>query len=371
MRTYRLQTSGKRSTTPAVRGQAGDSPTVDSFEYDLRLHSVTVGAILTVTSALVIAAYCGFTWNQPHRPLMLAFIGPAVVIAGVVPFLPMERVIRSRWREPFFLTWSMAVIVVVSAAVILDGTDESPLALTYVLPLIFAASSYPLASTIVVCLAAVTACLTVGLSDGGGVGRVMVLTGLLGCAAFMSALQARNHDRQRAALGRISRTDPLTGLLNRRGFEERMTAALRSAERTGDPVALLLLDLDGFKGVNDQHGHAAGDELLRWTAQQVGECVRPADAVGRIGGDEFAIVAPKVGAGAADDLAARIVAVLGARIGASVGTAIYPGAGSTEDALHRHADEGLYRAKRARHEALDTVSPATAPPLSLTARAYL
>jgi diguanylate cyclase (GGDEF)-like protein len=336
------------------------SPTVDAFEHDLRVRSVTVAVLQIAAVGLVIVAYCAFTWDRPYRSVMVALVLAALTLGIVLKVLPVERVIRGPWREPFFLTWSFSMVAAVSVLVVLDGTDESPLALTFVMPLIFAASSYPLASTVIVSVADVAACLAVGLSDGGhDVSRPLVLTGMLAAAGFVCALQARNHDRQREALEHVSRTDPLTGVLNRRGFEERLGAALRTAERSGDPVALLLLDLDGFKPVNDREGHAAGDTLLQWVAGRIEACVRPADVVGRIGGDEFAIVAPSVGAGAARELADRITATLQHRIGASIGVADYPSDGTTADQLHRRADEGLYQAKRAkRPEFPPQLSPA-------------
>jgi diguanylate cyclase (GGDEF)-like protein len=262
--------------------------------------------------------------------------------------LPTEPVLRSRWREPFFFTWSLINVLVVSGLVVLDGTDESPLALIYVLPLIFAASSYPLGLTVAVSLADVGACLSVGLSDGGSPERAIVLTGLLGAAACMCALQARNHDRQREALGRMSRTDSLTGVFNRRGFEERLDAALRTVPRSGEPVALLLMDLDGFKWVNDRNGHAEGDALLRWTAERIAACIRDGDVVGRIGGDEFAVVAPGADGDAGHELARCIAVALGERIGVSIGVAVCPHDGTAMDELHRSADERLYGVKRGR-----------------------
>jgi diguanylate cyclase (GGDEF)-like protein len=330
-----------------------ESPTVDAFEEDLRIRSVAVGAFLTGFTALVVALYCAFTWDRPHRPLLIALVGSALLLGIALALLPIDKVVRSRWREPFFLAWSAAMVSLVSVVVVLDGTDESPVALIFVLPLIFAATSYPLWSTVVVCVADVGASLAVGLSDGGdNVAAAVVLTGLLTATAIMCALQARNHDKQREALKQISRTDALTGVLNRRGFEERLESTLRTAERSGEPVALLLLDLDGFKPVNDRDGHAAGDVLLQWVADQIGSCVRPADVVGRIGGDEFAVAAPDVDARGANELAARIVRTLEERIGVSIGVAGFPSEGATADDLHRRADEALYTTKRSRRRDL-------------------
>jgi diguanylate cyclase (GGDEF)-like protein len=336
------------------------SPTSDAFEHELRIRSVVVGTLLTAAAVVIVTLYSVLTWGRPHRSLILGLLIGALVLSVIVTLMPTDRLVRSRWREPFFLWWSFMCVAVVAAAVVLDGTDESPLSLIFILPLIFAANSYPVWSMLAVAVADVGTCLAVGLSDGGAdVSRALVLTGLLGAAAAMCALQARDHERQREALELVSRTDPLTGVLNRRGFEERLGSAMRMAERSAEPVALLLLDLDGFKPVNDRDGHAAGDLLLQWVAHRIAACVRPGDVVGRIGGDEFAVVAPGVGAREAAELAARIVRTLEERIGASIGVADYPSDGTTTDDLHRRADEGLYSAKRGKHARLPPhLSPA-------------
>jgi diguanylate cyclase (GGDEF)-like protein len=160
----------------------------------------------------------------------------------------------------------------------------------------------------------------------------------------MCVWQARHQDEQRNDLARLSRTDALTGVLNRRGFEDRLDAEI--AENRG-PVTLVLIDLDDFKSVNDTHGHAAGDELLRWVAQTTAGVVRHIDAVARLGGDEFAVLLP--GSARADALepATRIQEVLSERISATAGLATFPLDGSDREELHRHADAELYDGKRA------------------------
>src|SRR4051794_39867852 len=206
------------------------SPTLDAFGDDQRMRSVGVGALMTVFGAVIVVLDCALRWDRAQRPLLVAIATAAAVFSLLMTRLPVERIIRSRWREPFFLCWSGAMVAAVSLIVTLDGTDESPLALLFVLPLIFAASSYPLWPTLAVCVADVGAWLVVGVSDGGAsVERALVLTALLTATGAMCVLQARNPDRQREALELISRTDPLTGVLNRRGFEERLSAALRTA----------------------------------------------------------------------------------------------------------------------------------------------
>jgi diguanylate cyclase (GGDEF)-like protein len=161
----------------------------------------------------------------------------------------------------------------------------------------------------------------------------------------------------RRELDLASRHDPLTGLLNRRGIDRILADACQS----GEALSVLMLDLDGFKLVNDKLGHAAGDDLLRQVGKRLGGLLRPEDVAGRVGGDEFTIVIRgETGPGFADSLAARAVAgvstpfeVLGqpVHIGASVGIATLDRLAANDDdlagVLLRKADAALYEAKRA------------------------
>ena len=128
----------------------------------------------------------------------------------------------------------------------------------------------------------------------------------LAAIAILCTWYARVQDRRRMNLARISRADPLTGCLNRRGFGERFQAELNAAERSGQPVALLQIDLDRFKDINDTQGHAAGDELLIWVVRTLQEALRPTDWVGRLGGDEFAVLLPGASRGNAVEVADRV-----------------------------------------------------------------
>jgi diguanylate cyclase len=154
--------------------------------------------------------------------------------------------------------------------------------------------------------------------------------------------------------------DPLTGLPNRALLLDTLERRLEA----GRPVALLYVDLDGFKPVNDTHGHEAGDRVLSTIAERLAGCAGPADLVARLGGDEFALLVPP---GAADRVAARVIAAVGVpvpvrgatvTVGASVGVARHPagagsGVGSGAGDLMRHADLAMYAAKlRGRNRAV-------------------
>ena len=154
---------------------------------------------------------------------------------------------------------------------------------------------------------------------------------------------------------RLAHHDPLTGLPNRLLLDDRFEQALARARRARDSVAVMLLDLDNFKTINDTLGHLSGDELIRLVAERLHGLVRARDTVARIGGDEFAIVQADLrDVAAAGVLADKILAALrepfelsGRRpvVGASIGIALFPQDGAALEPLLKHADIALYRAK--------------------------
>lgn len=155
----------------------------------------------------------------------------------------------------------------------------------------------------------------------------------------------------------LAHHDDLTHLVNRVAFRERMQRAFEMSRAAGRGVAVLCIDLDGFKQVNDTRGHSVGDRVLTEAAERMGSTARAIDTVARLGGDEFAVVMPFTeDAASAAHLANRLIARLGepysidgeeASIGASIGIAIFPQDGASVDDLVKHADEALYEAKRA------------------------
>ncbi len=151
-------------------------------------------------------------------------------------------------------------------------------------------------------------------------------------------------------------TDPLTGLSNRTALFSRLEEALNEASRTRRMVLLLYLDLDGFKGINDSHGHAVGDQALKEVAKRLRACVRRSDQLGRVGGDEFAILLPTAErVEEASAVAVKIIQALSTpieidghphRVGVSIGIGHAPAGDRTAETLFRQADAAMYRAKQ-------------------------
>jgi diguanylate cyclase (GGDEF)-like protein len=177
----------------------------------------------------------------------------------------------------------------------------------------------------------------------------------LALAAINRRLRGRLSEAMHAAYH-----DALTGLPNRRLFQDRLTLGMAQADRLSEPLALLMLDLDDFKQVNDQLGHHAGDALLRQIAERLAQCTRDADTLCRYGGDEFIVMLQNItgAAGVAcvkdkiHEALARPYDIEGhqVRIQVSIGIAVYPGDARTDQGLYRQADAAMYMAKHGRSE---------------------
>jgi diguanylate cyclase (GGDEF)-like protein len=333
-----------------LQDRTGRSEGVLEDALRLRAETVAIGVGVTYATVAALAVWVATTWSAPHRVLIVVLLVLAALSATAIALAPTERIVRSRWREVFFLAWSMGDVVLVTVLAAADGGARSPTTLMYFLTLVFAATSYPLWLTGLVAGSSVTAYLGLVLLQPGhdtlGAQSIWLFAAILGLVALMCIWQARVNARQLGRLGRLSRSDPLTGCLNRLGFVERFRAELQRAAADGAPVGLVLLDLEGFKAVNDTYGHPAGDELLVWTSRALHRLLRPADGVARLGGDEFALILPGATPKAAAEVADRVRATLAERILATPGSASAPADGSDIETLVRVADGRLYARRR-------------------------
>ena len=168
--------------------------------------------------------------------------------------------------------------------------------------------------------------------------------------AMTRSLSARSDTMEQAAL-----TDALTGMQNRRYFDDALREYIVAFERIGKPVGLMILDLDRFKSINDTHGHDVGDDVLRAVGSCLQELTRYHDVVARLGGEEFAVVTPNMDIDALIKFAERIRKAVSAmtvksgnvtlKVTTSVGLAVWDGKEGADD-LYRRADQQLYQAKR-------------------------
>ncbi len=208
----------------------------------------------------------------------------------------------------------------------------------------------------------------VGIAPAVGFFSVLLLLVLLGSAyrlnRFITETLSERHGRlmaEKIAL-RQARYDALTELPNRRFFVERLAQEMQRAIRHRQRGALLFIDLDNFKHINDSLGHQIGDELLRKVAERIGARVRSEDTVARLGGDEFVVLLPHVdgeeghAVGRAQEFAAGLCRILAApyhvcdhelQVSASIGIAMFPDDGHRPETILTHADTAMYQAKKA------------------------
>jgi diguanylate cyclase (GGDEF)-like protein len=320
---------------------------LDPSEVRFRTDSVPAGVAVTF-----IVCVAGFVyvlgWDSPHETQLAVLIGLGAVGGGLMLALPWERIVRSRYRELVFGSWSVLDLALIVALAAYTGGGDSVFAALTVIPIVFAAVSYPRTMVVAISAAAVLSYIALALASNTNGGYILMFAATLASTALMSVWQARNHERRRELLAIASRTDPLTGSLNRRGFQLAAAAMMAAVSRLGHPASLVLLDLDHFKSFNDTHGHAAGDELLCWTVERIRSSLRPTDSIARMGGDEFALLLAGADTPAAQAAVRRIREDLGVRVQTSCGLAAAPADGTDIDALYRKADAALYDAKRER-----------------------
>ena len=200
----------------------------------------------------------------------------------------------------------------ICAGSILDGGASSPLTWLLVLTLAYSGLTYPPLGVAMVGSVMVLAYLVVALTGPRVTSHTALVTGVLVLLTAFTASASRNHwdvnDEQlllRQRLQTLAETDPLTSLLNRRAFRERLRREIAGVSPE-HALSLFLIDLDGFKQVNDTEGHAAGDDLLVEISVALSRIARETDHVGRLGGDEFAILLPGVDTSKAAAVAARL-----------------------------------------------------------------
>src|SRR3954470_22744975 len=225
--------SAVRTAIDSSMGKGTGQPAVDGTDFGVRLASIPAGVLVTFIVCGAAAFDVAF-YAQPSRRLALASVlFVASVGAAVIGLLPWDRIVRSRWREPAFLAWSLSNVATITVFGFINNSPNSALSLLFFVPVVFVSTTYPLRSVLIVSGASISAYLAVAAHAGSSRDWVLMFVAVLGSTALMGAWQARNHDVVREELSRVSRTDPLTGCLNRRGFEQQAGDAIRAAAGDG------------------------------------------------------------------------------------------------------------------------------------------
>jgi diguanylate cyclase (GGDEF)-like protein len=346
---------------------------------EVGLRRVRAHASATVLAAgAVLLAGCTASAHPAYSVSTVSGLACALALVGVV----------MTWRSgEHFDDRTLAGLVIVATGLItlaaaVSQSGSADLVVLFLLPAIAGACFLALPYSIVVLVVCSAA---YGWLDAHRPAAAMAHTHwttatlVLASAAAAVWVLRRQLTAAHDELARLATCDPLTGLLNRRGFEQRVEHEIERHRRAGDPFVILLCDLDHFKAINDRHGHAVGDRVLVGVAATLLHGARAIDAVARVGGEEMAVLLVHCDRASAAGAAERLrLAVAEHRPGEpdvtiSIGIAE---AGPTElpAKLYARADGALYEAKRAGRNCIRAAAPSTggapgggAPPLGLVA----
>jgi diguanylate cyclase (GGDEF)-like protein len=286
----------------------------------------------------------------------------------------MRRSHVPEYHAAFSILWSQCIV---GAAIALSGGSRSPGLALVLVPTVFSGTRFPArvvwlaaASAITVLLAA-TFGTDVGATIAHPAALIITLAVVIGVSATVRAMsEAELEIRDTAIL------DPLTGLLNRQGLERRFAELAEQARLTGEPISVLMCDLDHFKAVNDSRGHAVGDAVLRDVAYELRTQLRSFELIYRMGGEEFFVVLPGAPPSDARALAERLCEGVrrcrpqGVVLTASIGVSTRWGADAQFTTLFDFADRALYRAKAAGRDRVveDTLRTGAAWDIEVAAR---
>ena len=249
----------------------------------------------------------------------------------------------------------LAVVLITMETIVTGGTHTHLLAL-YVVPVIFTAALLELRLTALVILVAIAAAALPLLNGWDGFyGRLlMMLAGVMTLSAYVETRLLGTAVREKAAAEHQALYDDLTGLPNRARFYQRVRELIRTAP--DERMAVMLMDLDHFKDINDTLGHHRGDLVLKEVSVRLKQAVRASDMVARMGGDEFGIILPNLPRGAGRPITEQVLESLtapfmldglGIDLQASMGVALFPEHGQDVDSLVQKADVAMYQAKAA------------------------
>jgi len=312
---------------------------IERLKGDLRLTLILMFGVLTITgiTPFVIHRFASGQW--------VAGVLDIVIQAGITAAL------LYAWRGGDLDRAGLLVAVFCSAGCVAVGFVVGLPGALWLYPVLLANFLLAARRPAVVVSGLAIALLSTNDALGGVLNTgTFIVTSLM--VALFAYIFAQRTEAQRRLLEGVAAMDPLTGALNRRGLDDELDAAMAEAMRTGSPVGLAVLDLDGFKQVNDENGHEAGDTVLLEFAGLVRELTRKSDRFFRLGGDEFALLVPGADADAMSRIAQAVrhavqdrIAGNGHPVTVSIGATIMLPGDTPGSWLHR-ADTAMYRAKR-------------------------
>jgi len=339
----------------AVDGEP-DSVTEAFWAAHMRIGFAVFGGV-----SVAVMLYLATTPHRPDRGLLwAASVGCVLVVAVAAGFA--RRVAAHTWRTAFNLGWTIFGGTVLAAAICIDRGMGSPLIVLLWLPLIYAGLGLdPWRAAITGFVGLVELTIVVLISSGpnfNGSSIVPYFASMLAASALAVAtsrnrilLEQSERDLSKQ-LAHLAAVDGLTGCLNWRAFRDRLEAEVGRSTRYPQPLALIMMDVDDFKSVNDRFGHQHGDAVLARVGESLRLECRATDMVGRVGGDEFAVLLPQTTLSEAQGIAARLHALFcqsdPLTVTLSFGTAQLDPSNPSVDCLVAAADSAMYEVKAAR-----------------------
>jgi diguanylate cyclase (GGDEF)-like protein len=311
-----------------------------------------LAGLLFVVGAIV-AAPANELFTDPRVGQAARWVDLLAFVSGIVCLCIPWRHVGERWFHLLPVVGTLEVALSVWSV----GTHGGVYSWYYVLVAVFTAYAFErrrhIASHMTLVAVAFAAPVVYLPSASNAPIRTLVAVPVILAVAGVVAYLREGLEEGKALLAEQARTDALTGVANVRVRDERLEYEIARHRRAGRELALLVLDLDRFKEVNDTLGHPAGDRLLRDVAAVLSATVRSGDTIARPGGDEFCVIAPETGRGEAQRLAERIEIALstldaaGRPLSASIGLALFPHDGSTPEQVIDQADLDQRMVKRA------------------------
>lgn len=322
---------------------------------------VHVGLFTVALSGIGVMAYLTMTPHGPHRVLLWAMLSTHAASLAVIPLGLGRLLAADRARMWFFSMWSALAVLSITCAAFLDGGAGSPMVGILAAPMVFAAVVYAPRGVLMVgvgvqvCVVALFVLAPPAgphpLTDMPMVAAVDLAIAVAGASVARIAQRQRVQQRQLTErLRTLALIDGLTGCLNHRAFQGRLREGVERAQGANEQLALILADVDHFKLVNDAHGHPVGDLVLTSVAQLISGQLRCSDVVGRLGGEEFAVLLGGTRPEDAGVLAERLRAAVesGSKpiaVTISLGVCGLSGPELSATALLADADRALYAAK--------------------------
>ncbi|MFV0259438.1 MAG: GGDEF domain-containing protein [Acidimicrobiales bacterium] len=357
-----------------------DSPPI-VFGDEFWIRHLRTGAYASTAILVAGGIYVG-SGSTPIPPaIAVAIIGVATLMTVLSPILPWPRLVNKPWWTMVMTIWSLVLLGLVGISTYLDGGLSGPLMITTPVIITFAAMAYPPRTVTAMTVVASALPIIVGYASGDPPGAILFITVIIATLGILSRVVAGNHRRSYQELVDLHRKienlafeDALTGCRNHRSFHEELGRMLGEATDGDTRLALVLIDIDFFKQVNDTYGHPTGDRLLAAIGSTLRSTTRSDDVVARIGGEEFAVLSTMTDPTRAAELGERIRLAIAQieeplRVTASLGVAIYPDSAPDPEALIETADRLLYAAKRRGRNQVVTIAEARTPERALQDRA--